>query len=160
MAWESIPVKERLLARLDKPDGDSGCWIWLGTRDWKGYGHLRLNGTVKSPGKMAVAHRVSYELFVGPIPEGLHLDHLCRVTSCVNPAHLEPVTNAENMRRRYALQTHCKWGHEFTPENIIWSRVTQRHCRECQRIRNREKSIKRSVMRAASRAHKECGETE
>ena len=70
------------------------CWRWTGTRDRSGYGQMKYQG--RRPG----AHRVSYELFVGPVPEGLELDHLCRSPECVRPDHLEPVTHAENMRRQ------------------------------------------------------------
>jgi hypothetical protein len=82
-----------------------------------------------------MAHRVAYELVIGQIPAGLELDHLCRNVVCVNPAHLEPVTRAENMRRRSAAQTHCKHGHEFTPENTYyyWHGGRHRACRACGR---------------------------
>src|SRR5271156_702025 len=70
------------------------CWIWLQKKDKSGYGRVCRTG-YKSTG----AHRHMYEMFNGPIPEGLHLDHLCKVPSCVRPEHLEPVTNAENVQR-------------------------------------------------------------
>lgn len=69
------------------------CWLWAASKDQKGYGYFRINGVLRR------AHRVAYEAQFGPIPEGLTLDHLCRVTSCVNPLHLEPVTGGENTRR-------------------------------------------------------------
>lgn len=71
-----------------------GCWLWLGTKTRTGYGQIGI-----SRSRMDYAHRVSYRLYVGPIPDGLHIDHLCRNTSCVNPDHLEPVTQSENNRR-------------------------------------------------------------
>lgn len=96
------------------------CWVWTGTVH-KGYGRYSGQG----------AHRLAYELLVGPIADGLELDHLCGNTLCVNPQHLEPVTRMENMRRRYADQTHCKAGHEFTPENT-YTGCGVRQCRACQ----------------------------
>lgn len=75
-----------------------GCWLWLGSLTDKGYGRFYMGG------KRYLAHRYSYEHFVGPIPEGLEPDHLCRVPACVNPAHLEPVTRSENTRRGWAAR--------------------------------------------------------
>ncbi|MFF5703430.1 HNH endonuclease signature motif containing protein [Streptomyces sp. NPDC012794] len=97
------------------------CWIWCGQRTRDGYGRYSGSG----------AHRVIYEALVGPIPEGLEIDHLCRVVSCVNPEHLEPVDRLENMRRRYEIYTHCKTGHEFTPENTYVMPNGRRSCRTC-----------------------------
>jgi len=71
----------------------SGCWIWHGYKHSQGYGRLRVGG------RKVLAHRFAYELLIGPIPEGTTLDHLCENPACVNPAHLEPVTQGENMRR-------------------------------------------------------------
>lgn len=81
---------------LDKivPNED-GCWLWLGGKGGAGYGAI-TRGRFKQP-----AHRVFFELLVGPIPDGLQLDHLCCVRACVNPDHLEPVTQGENIRRGY-----------------------------------------------------------
>jgi hypothetical protein len=80
---------------------------------------------------MCLAHRVSYELFKGPIPDGLQIDHLCRTTACVNPAHLEAVTQLENARRASAEITHCKNGHEYTLETTYRDRHGWRSCRVC-----------------------------
>jgi hypothetical protein len=94
-----------------------------------------------------LAHRIAYELFIGPIPNGLHIDHLCRNRGCVNPVHLEPVTQQENMLRGYAPSAvshranRCHRGHEFTPENTyIKHRPNgriKRDCKECARMRDR-----------------------
>jgi hypothetical protein len=85
---------ELFWSRVDK-DGPNGCWLWTGVHIGAGYGQASLNGVRQ------VAHRVAYELTVGPVPEGLQLDHLCRNRGCVNPDHLEPVTASENKRRAW-----------------------------------------------------------
>ena len=113
-----------------------GCWEWTAWKNPKGYGCLSLpkpgGGQTKH-----FAHRVLFELYRGPIPEGLQLDHLCRNRSCVNPDHLEPVTCQENLLRgdthaaRLSTRTHCGKGHEFSPENTIIRRDGSRRCREC-----------------------------
>ena len=81
---------ERALAKVEQGEG---CWEWRGHIDWNGYAALRVEG------RTVGAHRVVYEGMIGPIPEGLELDHLCFVKHCVNPDHLEPVTHRENMQR-------------------------------------------------------------
>ena len=128
------PFPLNLLARLRyRPDG---CIEFTGANSG-GYGTVRRHGIVVR------AHRATYELFVGPIPEGLQLDHLCRNTACVNPAHLEPVTIGENRRRGLlgvlgALPTHCRHGHEYTPENThIYPGDGSRVCRACGREKRR-----------------------
>jgi hypothetical protein len=105
------------------------CWLWLGyCRDGEGrYPWMYFEG------RPLAAYRVAYILLVGPIPEGLQLDHLCRVPPCVNPAHLEPVTQQENIRRQCAAITHCPKMHEYTPENTAFY-DGKRRCRECTRI--------------------------
>ncbi len=123
-----VPLQQRFDALWSLDAG--GCWIWRGAVNRAGYGAFSVDGTTRR------AHRVSYELRVGPIPEGLHLDHLCRVRACVNPAHLEPVTHAENVRRgARAGQTHCKRGHEFTPENTRVDKSGGRCCIACVAVR-------------------------
>jgi hypothetical protein len=112
-----------------------GCWPWVGPVNNMGYGYTGGE----------YAHRHAYELACGPIPAGFVLDHLCRNPLCVNPAHLEVVTQAENIRRGSNYRgdrTHCPRGHEYTPAN---TRVKQgkygtcRECRLCHNIRRREK---------------------
>jgi len=108
----------------------SGCWLWTGHVTRSGYVQLKL------PSGRVYAHRWAYETFVGPIPDGLQLDHLCRVRHCVNPAHLEPVTPSENTRRGTspaawnATKTHCIRGHAFDEANTIRVRAG-RECRSC-----------------------------
>lgn len=83
------------LTRHIQTDDETGCWLWTGSKNNKGYAQLGDNGRTRS------AHRVSYELFKGEIPAGLQLDHLCMVRHCVNPEHLEAVTQSVNMRRSH-----------------------------------------------------------
>lgn len=122
-------LPERMQSKIQVVDD---CWIWTGATNPKGYGSMSV-----SKNASALAHRVSYEATRGSIPAGLQIDHLCRHTSCVNPAHLEPVTNAENMRRRYAEQTHCAKGHPLSGENLRLSPKrdgsTRRACVTCQK---------------------------
>ena len=87
-----LTLDEKMTLLIDK-DRSDGCWLWRGKCLASGYGYLSVEG------QTTFAHRVSYEYHVGPIPEGLHIDHLCRVRNCVNPEHLEPVTHKENHRR-------------------------------------------------------------
>src|SRR5260370_18895864 len=106
----------------------NGCWEWLGSKSPKGYGHFH-DGQ-----KDVRAHRWAYEHFIGPVPDGLVIDHLCRNHACVNPAHLEPVTNKENLTRGIrpnALKTHWKRGHPFTEAKTILSPGGSRSCRTC-----------------------------
>jgi hypothetical protein len=122
-------VSERFWSKVER-GADDECWLWIGTKN-RGYGQY-WNGqrTVK-------AHRWAYEEFVGPIPAGLTIDHLCRNPSCVNPAHLEPCTAVENAMRgdsppaANARKQHCKYGHELTPENTYYPPRGGRECRTC-----------------------------
>jgi hypothetical protein len=121
----------------------SGCWIWIGFIDWYGYGRV---------GKKQ-SHRVAYELVNGPIPEGLVIDHLCRVRCCVNPAHLEAVTRAVNNERgAWSSKTHCAQGHEFDVNNTGTRTNGGRYCKECQREANRVSYRKRVDTGAGSLA--------
>ena len=134
------PFAERLDVYM-MPEPNSGCWLWTGTLSGSGYGQFQLSPVTK---KKAQAHRASYEYFVGPIPEGMQIDHLCRVRCCVNPAHLELVTQSENTRRGHLWQdavTHCPQGHPYSPENLAsWGlRKGQRICLICNRLRKHAK---------------------
>jgi hypothetical protein len=128
------------------PIPETGCWIWARSVSGGGYANIRING------KQSVAHRVAYEALRGPIPEGMTLDHLCRVRCCVNPDHMDPVTMQENILRGVSVvavnagKTHCKNGHEFTDDNTI--RVPAgRQCRICVARRERESAARRRQAR-------------
>ena len=140
------------------PEPMSGCWLWTGALTDKGYARIR------GASKPVKAHRLSYELARGPIPDGLELDHLCRVRCCVNPAHLEPVTHAENVRRSIAAignpgalagsavqraKTHCPSGHEYNEANT-YRLLGSRFCRAC---RNR---ACREISRRKREARRNC----
>lgn len=136
----------RLMEKVDKqPDG---CWRWTGAKVASGYGSIRIDG--RSLG----AHRVAYMLFVGDIADGLQVDHLCRNRECVNPAHLEGVTQSENNRRSLSVsgtnrrKKRCKRGHSFDDENTYWWRG-ERSCRTCLRAHRREYEKRRPPRRKA-----------
>jgi len=114
----------RFWAKVERLTSDE-CWAWNGCRDRAGYGKMREGR----------AHRISYELNVGPIPAGLTIDHLCGNKWCVNPAHLEAVTAGENVRRWHAKRTHCNQGHPWS-ENVYQPRSGRRRCRICARAKS------------------------
>jgi hypothetical protein len=147
--WPAQTVEERFMAKV-AIDETTGCWVWQGALS-------HGNAWFSFAGKPHHGHRISHELFVGPIPDRLTIDHTCHTNDlmcvggagclhrrCVNPAHLEIVTLAENKARGRSLpavnarKTHCFRGHELTPEN---TRLTKygRACRECGRINGRLK---------------------
>ncbi len=121
------------------PEPNSGCWLWIGSTNEKGYGKLTtglLASRLVAKNRHVRAHRVSYELLVSPIQSGLVLDHLCRTPCCVNPAHLEPVTNQENLLRgnggkHWAAKTHCPQGHEYSGSNLQVRKHGRRGCKAC-----------------------------
>lgn len=138
--------EKRFWARLDKQA--NGCWLWTHTLDEDGYGVLCVK---KKPRR---AHRFGYELLIGPIPEGMTIDHLCRVRSCVNPAHMEPVTNGENVLRGMSFsavnkrKTHCIRGHAFDEANTYYHPRGQRVCRKCANVSYRNYRERRKASRA------------
>lgn len=120
---------ERFIAKVNVTDD---CWIWTAGRTGSGYGAFRYDGGT-------VAHRFSYEAHVGPIPDGHVIDHLCRNKACVNPAHLEAVTQSENISRAPGLgefqraKSHCRNGHPYEGDNLYVYPSGQRGCRTCNR---------------------------
>lgn len=126
-----------------KVDASGDCWEWTSSRGGEGYGLFRVGGR---SGSYRPAHRVAWEMLVGPIGGGLEIDHLCRNHGCVNPDHLEPVTHAENMRRApwkaaefQRAKTHCPKGHAYDEENT-YINAGKRRCRACDRERCRRRS--------------------
>ncbi|HEY9371466.1 HNH endonuclease signature motif containing protein [Streptomyces sp.] len=120
----------------------SGCWLWTAGQNRNGYARFMDSRQVNR-----VGHRIAYEALIGSIPEGLQLDHLCRVRHCVNPSHVEPVTQRENLRRgdtitaRSAAATHCPAGHPYTGDNLYINPKGHRYCRKCQLARNAQRKL-------------------
>lgn len=131
------------------PEPMSGCWLWTAGLHGGRYGNFYFRG------RHVQAHRWSYEYHVGPIPEGLELDHKCCIKICVNPDHLRPVTARENVllgdsiAARNAGKTSCVHGHEFTPENTLYQMRYGRAFRRC-RICERARMIKKNALERAS----------
>ena len=135
---------------------ESGCIVWTGGLNGVGYGQFYVGRKSLDQTGKGYAHRWAYETFVGPIPEGMHIDHLCRTRACVNPDHLEPVTIRENLLRgdgpsaQHSKKTHCPKGHEYAGDNLYVSPKGMRFCRRCgrdqaQRKRDRLKAEREAV---------------
>lgn len=133
-----VELDNRFWSKVEKTDS---CWNWKANTVRGNYGRFKYNK------KEEMAHRLSYENSKGVIPQGLVLDHLCKNPKCVNPSHLEAVTQRENVLRgntlpaKNILKTHCPEGHEFTPENTYISKGkygNSRNCRTCHNLQQQE----------------------
>lgn len=134
-------VRTPIAVRFERqwtPEPNTGCWLWTGPVDRKGYGYLWSGGR---RGRHLKAHRVAYELFQKPIPVGLTIDHLCRVRCCVNPEHLEAVSMRVNTLRGMspvaivARRNVCANGHPYDDAHLHITRSGTRKCRACNRLR-------------------------
>ncbi|MCW2545384.1 MAG: hypothetical protein JWM40_2936 [Frankiales bacterium] len=132
-------IEQRFWPKVHKT---SGCWTWTASTNGRGYGQMGRGGRGEG---IVLAHRVSYELHHGPIPEGLQIDHLCRNRLCVRPDHLQAVDARTNLLRapgtmtsRNAHKTHCIHGHELAGDNLIIERG-RRSCRTCKNQRQRDR---------------------
>ena len=125
----------------------NGCWIWIGCRNADGYGTVRVGSIQDGSRRMMLAHRWTYNIYSGEIPEGQELDHLCRQRNCVNPLHLQVITHKENMQRgnRYLYGsprreiTHCPHGHLYNKINTWIAPNGWRRCKICRQDANRRK---------------------
>lgn len=141
----AIPAKEKILKNIRL--NENGCWLWVGKLNKNGYSTLsHMDQTVSG-------HRLSFETFRYKIPKNKVIDHICRVTACVNPEHLDAVSIKDNNRRAKNLnreKTHCKRGHEYTNENTYVEHNnkghTSRQCRKCNALNaRRRREVERSL---------------
>ena len=127
---------ERFMSKMPALVNENECWIWGGAKT-NGYGRFTVDG------RLLMAYRWFYEYTIGPIPDGLVIDHLCNNPPCVNTRHLKPCTQRENVLRsesltaKLATRTHCPAGHSYDSENTYTSKTGARACRECSRTRTR-----------------------
>jgi len=133
--------EEERFMKFVYPEPNTGCWIFSGADN--GYGYSGFRRSVDNGGKWEKAHRVSYKMFIGEIPNGLELDHLCRVRCCVNSQHLEPVTSKENSRRgltgiNFRSVTHCKKGHLYSGDNLYITPTGGRDCKACRNLASKK----------------------
>ena len=150
MAPVTTPIRDRLLVGTEQLQ--NGCWQWKGALDKSGYGHISIPGASRSNRKK-LAHRVSYQTFVGPIPDGNPIDHLCQNRGCINPTHLEPVSQKLNNQRSitkghsivnvHHAKTHCPHGHAYDLLNTYFFKnkegYTLRMCRNCNRLKQQKR---------------------
>jgi hypothetical protein len=137
-----LPLKDKMLKRMEsKITKTDYCWIWNRHVKTNGYAQILFNG------REIMAHRVMYMLLIGEIPQDMQIDHLCRNKRCMNPNHMDVVTQQENMRRMFALRTHCRRGHEYNKLNTYIRMKKQKNgktypdriCRLCVSLRRQNK---------------------
>lgn len=156
MAAQTLQQKIKSKIRIAK----SGCWFWTGYVAKNGYGSTSVIPSEGGRYKTEMAHRASYLAFVGPIPKGLQIDHLCKIRKCVNPDHLEAVTPKENVLRSNAnfraqlARTHCPANHEYTADNLYTAKTksggVSRSCKTCAKSRTRVRySLKKLALGGA-----------
>ena len=135
MNWSGLPER---IERKIIPEPNSGCWLWLGGLDTRGYSQCRFEGRTR------LAYRAAYIILIGEPPRGLVLDHTCNNKICVNPEHLKPTSHQLNITRspqtiagKFSARHACKYGHPFTEENTAFElRSRARICITCRRLRN------------------------
>lgn len=141
-------LRERMAAKIAVDE--HGCWIWQGSLSAGGYGTVRVGPS------SAQAHRITAEMFLPPWDPALDVDHLCRVRSCCNPLHVEPVEHKTNVQRSIgngnAAKTHCAQGHEFSEGNTYRPPLqpTARQCIACQKAREANRTVTRRAARLAA----------
>lgn len=137
----AMDILQQRIRKWSVPEPNTGCWLWIGNTTNAGYSRVWDGERINT------GHRISYTVFRGPVADGLTIDHLCRVRSCVNPDHLEAVTHRENVLRGNTIcaknqkKTFCVQGHAFSPDNTYWE-GRKRHCRICRTARNRSRKWK------------------
>ena len=151
----SDQIRTRILKHI-VTDEATGCWLWQGDSVTGGYGRTSVDG------RKWLSHRAAYTAWVGPIPEGLTIDHLCKRPACCNPQHLEPVTMKENTMRGNSFsrinaeKTTCKNGHALAGDNLYTYKDGRRDCRMCMEARGKayyEKNRQRILAREKARYH-------
>ena len=154
---KELSLEDRIWAHI-VPEPNTGCWFWSGSHNNSGYARINLKTTKSKTGwKTCYLHRVTYEMYVGPIPNGKQIDHLCRQRGCCNPEHLEAVTPQQNVARGLASavnaahKTHCPYGHEYNDDNTYIDSKGWQHCNECRRQRDRKRDRSRDIERQRER---------
>jgi|SRR5882757_3124034 len=156
---QALPAYDRVMRRVER-DETSGCLLWLGYKQPKGYGIVgaSISRSTGAKNRTALVHRVTWEHERGPIPEGLEVDHICRTRHCVEITHLQLLTprankdRADHSARIAALRakTHCKRQHEFTAENTRWYKG-RRQCKACFAFHARKYRKEARLAREAAR---------